>query len=104
EAAQIDGANKVQQFFSITIPMLRSVLVFVVTTTLLASANLFAQPYIMTGGGPVHQTEPIIQRIYSEGILQNRMGSAAAMSVFFAAILLLLTTLNFKVFGRSEES
>src|SRR5919199_381121 len=68
EAARIDGANKFQQFFQITVPMLRSVLVFVITTTLIASANLFAQPYIMTGGGPVHQTEPIIQRIYIEGI------------------------------------
>lgn len=104
EAAQIDGANKSQQFFNITIPMLRSVLVFVVTTTLIASANLFAQPYIMTNGGPVRQTEPIIQRIYIEGIQLNRMGSAAAMSVLFATILLVLTTLNFKVFGRSEES
>ena len=103
EAAAIDGANTVQQFFAVTIPLLRPVLVFVLTTTMLASANLFAQPYIMTGGGPVRQTEPIMLRIYTEGILQNRMGSAAAMSVLVAAILLLLTTLNFKVFGRSEE-
>lgn len=102
EAASIDGANVIQQFFSITIPLLRPVLIFVITTTLLASANLFAQSYIMTGGGPLRQTEPIMLRIYTEGILQNRMGSAAAMSVFVAAILLLLTTLNFRLFGRSE--
>lgn len=104
EAAQIDGANKFQQFWHVTIPMLRSVFVFVVTTSLLASANLFAQPLIMTGGGPVKQTQPIMLRIYTEGILQNRMGSAAAMSVFFAAILLVLTVINFRVFGRSEEA
>jgi multiple sugar transport system permease protein len=102
EAASIDGANTFQQFYAITVPMLRPVLVFVVTTTLLASANLFGQPYIMTGGGPVQATEPVMQRIYTEGILQNRMGSAAAMSVLVAAILLVLTTLNFRIFGRSE--
>ncbi len=102
EAAAIDGANATQQFFYVTIPMLRPVLVFVITITLLASANLFGQPYIMTGGGPVQQTEPVMMRIFNEGIQQNRMGSAAAMSVFVAAILLALTALNFRVFGRSE--
>jgi len=88
EAAAIDGANAVQQFFSITIPLLRPVLIFVLTITVLASANLFGQSHIMTGAqSTVIGTESIIQRIYSEGILQNRMGSAAAMSILVAAML-----------------
>ncbi|GAB4208563.1 MAG: sugar ABC transporter permease [Roseiflexaceae bacterium] len=103
EAASLDGATSVQQFFAITVPMLRPVLVFIIITTLLASANLFGQPFIMTGGGPVQQTESVIMRIYNEGILQNRMGSAAAMSVLVAAILLVLTVLNFRFFGQSDE-
>lgn len=102
EAASIDGANTMQKFFAITVPMLRPVLIFVITTTLIASSNLFGQPWIMTGLQYL-PTEPVMMRIYNEGILQNRMGTAAAMSVFFAAILLVLTTLNFKVFGGSEE-
>jgi multiple sugar transport system permease protein len=102
EAASIDGANTMQKFFRITIPMLRPVLVFVITITLLASANLFGQPWIMTGLQYL-PTEPVMMRIYNEGILQNRMGNAAAMSVVFAAILLVLTTLNFRIFGRSQE-
>lgn len=104
EAAAIDGANSVQQFFSITIPLLRPVLLFVITITLIASANLFGQPFIMTEkGGPVNQTEPVMLRIYTEGILFNRMGSAAAMSVFVAALLLLVTTVNFRLFGRGDQ-
>ena len=103
EAASIDGANTREQFMHITVPMLRPVLVFVITTTLLASANLFGQPYIMTGGGPVEQTRTVMMRIYLEAFGQNRMGSAAAMSVFVAALLLLLTTLNFKIFGSRSE-
>jgi multiple sugar transport system permease protein len=104
EAAAIDGANSFQKFFAITIPLLRPVLIFVITITLLASANLFGQPHIMTSTqSRVVGTESIIQRIYDEGIVQNRMGSAAAMSIFLAAVLLVLTTLNFRVFGRSEE-
>ncbi len=84
--------------------MLRPVLVFVLTITLIASSNLFGQSYIMTGTqSRVIGTESIIQKIYDEGILQNRMGSAAAMSVLMAAVLLILTALNFRIFGRTEE-
>lgn len=103
EAASIDGATRNQQFFFITVPMLRSVLVFVLTITLIASANLFGQPYIMTAGGPVRHTETVIYRIYIEGITRNQMGSAAAMSIFFAFSLLSLTFLNFKLFGNVES-
>ena len=104
EAAAIDGANPLQQFFGITVPLLRPVITFIVTITLIASMNLFAQPYVMTRGGPPPgATEPIIMRIYTEGVTQSRMGSAAAMSVFVAAILVVLTILNFRFFGRSEE-
>jgi multiple sugar transport system permease protein len=102
EAASIDGAGPIQQFTRITLPMLRPVLVLVLTITLIASANLFAQPYIMTAGGPLQRTESIIYRIYIEGIQRSQMGSAAAMSVVVAGSLLVLTSINFRVFGRKE--
>lgn len=104
EAASLDGANARQQFFMITIPMLRSVLVFVLTITLIASANLFGQPYLMTGGGPADGTQTVIYRIFFEGILRSQMGRAAAMSIVVALMLLVLTYLNFKFFGQTEES
>jgi multiple sugar transport system permease protein len=103
EAASIDGASPAQQFRHVTIPMLRTVLIFVITISLIASANLFGQPFIMTAGGPLQETETVIYRIYIDGIVRNRMGSAAAMSVFMAAILLSLTALNFKIFGRTGQ-
>ena len=102
EAAAIDGASPARRFWHITLPMLRPVLVLVITITLLASANLFGQPYIMTAGGPTQQTETIIFQIFSEGIRRGQMGSAAAMSIVVAALLLMLTALNFKFFGKSE--
>jgi multiple sugar transport system permease protein len=102
EAAAIDGANTVQQFFGVTVPMLRPVIIFIITITLIASANLFAQPLIMTSGGPGGGTESVIMRIYTEGFGAFRMGSAAAMSILVAALLLILTVINFKVFGESE--
>lgn len=102
EAASIDGANAVQKFFGVTVPMLRPVIIFVITITLIASANLFAQPLVMTNGGPAGATESVIMRIYTEGFGAFRMGSAAAMSVLVAALLLILTLINFRVFGDSE--
>jgi multiple sugar transport system permease protein len=104
EAASLDGANAWQQFFMITIPMLRSVLIFVLTITLIASANLFGQPYLMTAGGPADGTQTVIYRIFFEGILRGQMGRAAAMSILVASMLLVLTYLNFKFFGQTEES
>jgi multiple sugar transport system permease protein len=103
EAAAIDGAGPFQRFRYVTIPMLRPVLVLVITITLIASANLFGQPFLMTAGGPLQQTEPIIYRIYVEGLVRHQMGSAAAMSLLIAALLIGLTALNFKLFGRSER-
>src|ERR687885_184718 len=103
EAASIDGATGLGQFFYITIPMLRPVLTFVITITLLASANLFAQPFVITHGGPAQGTESIMMRIYAEAFGAYRMGSAAAMCIFVAAILLVLTVLNFRFFGRGEQ-
>lgn len=103
EAAAIDGASALRSFWHITLPMLRPVLVLVITITLIASANLFGQPFIMTQGGPVQRTEPIVYRIYLEGIRNAQMGSAAAMSVLVASLLLVLTALNFKFFGKSER-
>ena len=104
EAASIDGASQQQQFWLITLPMLRSVLVFVVTITLIASAQLFGQPYLMTGGGPFKNTETVIHRIFIEGILRSQMGSAAAMSIVTAILLLSITYLNFKFFGSTQEA
>jgi multiple sugar transport system permease protein len=83
--------------------MLRSVTVFVLTITLIASANLFGQPYLMTGGGPAEGTQTVIYRIFIEGIQRSQMGRAAAMSIFVAVLLLSLTYLNFKFFGSSQE-
>ena len=55
EAAEMDGASRSQQFWNVTLPGLRPVLVFVVTTTILASANMFGQQLLLTKGAPGHR-------------------------------------------------
>ena len=87
EAAQIDGASRWQQFRRITLPLLRPVLTFVLTIQVVASFNLFAQPLIMTTRDNT-DTRSVVMVIYEEGVRANRLGSAAAMSLLTAAMMI----------------
>jgi len=108
EAASIDGATGLQSLFRITLPLLRPVMIFIITTTIIASFNLFIQPFIMTNGGPAQAsggggTEPVMVRIYNEGFVRNRQGDAAAMSVIVATIMIGISYLNFRFFGERGD-
>jgi multiple sugar transport system permease protein len=103
DAARVDGANRWQRFLNVTLPGLRPVLLFVVTVTILASANMFGQSYIITQGAPGHETRTAIMYIAEEGLLSYRMGSAAAMSYVLALFLVLISILNFRFLGRRED-
>lgn len=103
ESASIDGAGSWRQFVSITLPLLRPVMVFIIVITIIASFNLFAQPFFMTGGGPAQATgggatEPIMLRIYREGFERNQLGMASAMSFVVASIMILFSYANFRLF------
>jgi multiple sugar transport system permease protein len=108
EAAEIDGAGWWKRFQYITLPMLRPVLLFIIIITVIASFNLFAQPFFMTdGGGPAQSggggaTEPIMIRIYNQSFVRYRMGSGAAMSLVVAAIMMLVSYFNFRFFRNPE--
>jgi multiple sugar transport system permease protein len=91
EAADMDGASPVQQFFNVTLPGLRPITIFVVTITLLASANLFGQSYIITQGQPGAETRSAIMQIAEEGLGRFNMGSSAAMSTIMTLCLLLIS-------------
>jgi multiple sugar transport system permease protein len=100
EAAAIDGAGRWSQFRHVTLPGLRHVTVFVVTITILASANVFGQPYIITQGQPGEETRTAIMEITELGFQQSDMGSASAMSTILTVLLLVVTALSFTLFGR----
>ncbi|RZS82722.1 carbohydrate ABC transporter membrane protein 1 (CUT1 family) [Motilibacter rhizosphaerae] len=104
EAARMDGAGKVQQFRHVTLPGLRPVLVFVVTTTLLASANMFGQSFLITKGAPGNATRTAIAYIADEGLVSFRMGSAAAMSYVLALFLLVVSLVVFRLFREKEAA
>nr|WP_231747649.1 sugar ABC transporter permease [Auraticoccus cholistanensis] len=95
EAAELDGAGAWGKLRHITVPGLRMVMIFVVTTTILASANMFGQSYLLTSGGPGDSTRTAIMVMTEEGLRRFKMGSASAMSYLLALFLAVISIANF---------
>ena len=104
EAAELDGASPRQRFASVTWPLLRPTTLFVATTSLIASFQLFDVVRVMTQGGPVRSTTVFVYAIYEQLFLDLRVGRASAEAVVFFAILLLLTGAQFLLFRSQEGS
>lgn len=102
DAAKVDGANRWRRFLHVTLPGLRPVLLFVITITVLASANMFGQSYLITEGGPGDQTQTAVMYIAEEGLRNFRMGSAAAMSYVLASFLMMISILIFYFLRREQ--
>jgi multiple sugar transport system permease protein len=102
EAARIDGGGKWAEFRHVTLPGLRPVLLFVVINTVLASANMFGQAYLITQGAPGQETRTAIMYIAEEGLRNYRMGSAAAMSYLLTLALLIISLIVFRVFREKD--
>jgi multiple sugar transport system permease protein len=103
EAAAIDGATERRMFWSITIPLLRPVLVFVLVTTVIGSFQIFDTISIMSKGGPVDATRVIYWYIYEFAFNRFQMGYATAVAVVLFLILITITLLQLRFF-RAEES
>lgn len=87
EAAAIDGASGLQRFRHITLPGLAPTFLFVGVTTMIGYFQVFAEPYVMTQGGPLGSTRSVVLFMYEEGFRWWRIGTASAT----AAVLLLIT-------------
>jgi multiple sugar transport system permease protein len=97
DAAEIDGASTSRQFFSITLPMLTPTLVFVGVVTMIGYFQLFAEPYVMTQGGPLRSTTSVVLLMYEEGFRWWRMGYAAAIAFVLFIVILLATLVQFRL-------
>jgi multiple sugar transport system permease protein len=102
EAAEVDGATAWQKFRNVTLPGLRPVLLFVMTLTILASANMFGQSWLVTKGAPDNATRTAIFYISQVGLQQYRQGVAAAMSYVVAIILICVSLLMFRLFRQRD--
>lgn len=99
DAASIDGANRWQSFWSITMPLLLPVTFFVVLQAIIGSFALFAQPFLLTGGGPSDGSLTLTLYIYDQGFENFNTGYASAMAYVMVAILAIISILNIRVFG-----
>jgi multiple sugar transport system permease protein len=106
EAARIDGADSLQIFWHITIPMLRPVIFFVVTVSLIGCFQVFDQIFVMTGGGPLDSTTTITYLIYKWAFRDTtiKMGQAAALAIILTLIILAVTFLQRRVIEGSGTS
>lgn len=100
EAAEIDGATKIEKFKNITFPLLSSSVFFVLILTLINSFQLFPQVMIMTKGGPYGSTQVLMERIYTYAFDYYEMGYASAYSWILFIFILLVTVIQWKLQKR----
>lgn len=97
ERASVDGANGIQQFFSLTIPGLSPIMFYTVVVNIIQAFQSFGQIKILTEGGPDETTNVIVYSIYRDAFFNYRFGSAAAQSVILFIIIMLITLVMFRI-------
>jgi len=109
EAATIDGANPVQAFFRITIPLMRPIILFSVILSTIGSFGLFNEVYSLSGGatgaavgGPMNATITPLVYIFQQAFSHYKFSYASAVSYVYFAIIFVLTLLQLRYFGRED--
>ncbi len=100
EAAEIDGASRIQRFFAITIPMISSITFFNLVVGIIASFQVFTTAFIMTRGGPQNATLFLVLYLYRNGFQYFKMGYASAIAWMLFLFILLFTVLQFRLASR----
>jgi multiple sugar transport system permease protein len=100
EAARIDGANRLQEFRHVTLPMLSPVIFFVLIVSVISSFQVFTNVYVMTKGGPADATLMYVLQMYFKAFSDLKMGYTSAMAWILFAIILVFTLLQFRFARR----
>lgn len=100
DAAAIDGAGQVRQFFSVTLPMLSPVIFFGTMMTLITSFQVFTQAFILTSGGPGDSSTTLVLEIYQEAFKYFRLGYASAIAWLLFVLILAVTGVFYVVRKR----
>lgn len=96
EAAKMEGATRWQQFYHITLPMINPTIFMVVILSTIGGFNLFIEPYIMTGGGPLNTTLSAVLYIYKQAFQYYNMGYSATLGFFYAIMIMSVVVLQKK--------
>lgn len=103
EAADMDGAGKVRQFFSITAPSIRPTFWYILMTRFAGALQIFDIIYITTNGGPNYSTESTVTYIYSRAFSSSSsMGYASAMSVILFVVIMAITVLMYRKMNQED--
>jgi multiple sugar transport system permease protein len=94
DAAEVDGAGRVQQLWHVTLPHLRAAISTVATLQLISTLRIFSQVYVMTSGGPASSTSSVLYEIYVTASRNQKFGLAAAISMLLFALILAITLIS----------
>jgi raffinose/stachyose/melibiose transport system permease protein len=104
EAAQIDGAGRMRQFFSITLPQLKNTMITSSTLMIVGSLTTFDLIFVLTGGGPNDATRALALDMYLTGFRANQMGLASAIAVILVVVGLILAQVLQRLGGKERNS
>jgi multiple sugar transport system permease protein len=102
EAIELEGASSWQRFRYLTLPSLLPQTILVVTLSTINGFQLFIEPYVMTGGGPLRRTYSVVLYLYNNAFSYQKMGYAATIGVALALIIGLVVFAQRRVIGRAE--
>lgn len=103
EAASIDGAGRIRQFFSITVPQAKEMIFVAMILTVSGAFTVFNEPYILTKGGPGNTTQVLSTYMYNQGFFQNQMGYASAIATLIFVITLVLSIVQLVSFRSGKD-
>ena len=102
EAAEIDGASKLKQFFYITVPQMKPLILFSMLMSTIGTINLFSEPFILTKGGPGNSTMSLGLYLYNQGFMNLNFGYASAISVVLLILTAVMSYIQVKVGGKDN--
>lgn len=102
EAIELEGASPWQRFRHVTLPLLLPQTILVVTLSTINGFQLFIEPYVMTGGGPLRRTYSIVLYLYTNAFSYQKMGYAATIGVALAVIIGTVVLVQRRLIGRAE--
>jgi cellobiose transport system permease protein len=105
EAAKVDGANSVETFLHVTIPMLRPVILFTVITSTIGGLQIFTEPQVLLGntGGPENAGETIVLYLYNQAFIKNQFGYGSAVAWALFVLIVLFSIINWRLLAGNDS-
>jgi multiple sugar transport system permease protein len=104
EAAKIDGANPIQVFFNITVPLIKPTTFYILINLIIGAFGVFIQVMLITGGGPLGTTDVLLNYMYTTAFSDFNFGYASAMSVIIGIVILTLSLFQKRIMRYSEDN